>query len=870
MSGGAERRGRQREESLTATPSITPAPTARAATFWTALICLLLTGAAVLDLVLTRNSTWHLLEASLSPPAFIVAMVGLFALCELALVHIEFRHEAYSISLAGIPLVLGALTGSATDLVLARVVGGLIGFAILRPPTMKAVYNASAYAFEAATIATAVHWLLPVGARLDVRTAITCLLVVAAVDVLMSLLVVLVIILHGSRLGFRDILQTFLPATIFSAANTTCALVAAVLIESGTLGVVLLAVTAAASAVMFKAYLVRRRRHQSLALIHEFVEQGAGLHSPQDLAARLLARMQTLLRCTEVELVLASSDDPAAPTTRLRTSDDGDLIVEDGVPVSADWLLLRVVATNEAVLLPRTTTDPGMRDWLAARGTRDALVVPMPGAGQELALIVTGRLGEAMSFTKDDVTLTRTLFGHLAVALHGTRVVEQLRHDARHDALTGLPNRALLGEALAEALRRERSACAVLLLDLDRFKEVNDALGHHVGDELLQVVANRLRGAVPPSSVVARLGGDEFAILLRAADNALIEAQQVASRIVGALSEPVQLADALVSTGASIGIALPARGLTDSDMLRHADTAMYAAKAAGKPVLYTDELDRGRSERLVMLADLHVALERDELELLYQPQLDFQTGEIVAAEALVRWRHPRLGVLTPDAFIPLAESTGLIHPLTDVVLRKALRQAKDWLDAGRDLTVAVNMSARTVDAGLPDKIAAALAESGLPARNLVLEITESAVMDDPDRAVPTLRRVADLGVELSLDDFGTGYSSLSYLQRLPVQEVKIDRSFVFGLVGPTSSYTSAGLIRSIITIGEHLGLRVVAEGVENAGVLEVLRSLGCDLAQGYHIGRPGTSEQLMALLDSLPEEAAPAARPRALRSVANQ
>jgi diguanylate cyclase (GGDEF)-like protein len=841
----------------------------RSADVWTGLLCAVLVGVAGFELTTGAAHNWPLLDFASSPPLYITGMAALFALCELALVHVEFRHEAYSVSLSGIPLVLGVLTGSPTDLVVARVLGALLAFAVQRPSAMKAVYNACAYAFEAATVATLVHAWLPVGARLDVATAGACLVVVAAVDVMTSLLVILVITLHGSRLGPREMTQILLPSTVFGSASTTCALIAAILIESGNLGVILLGVTGAACAAMFKAYLVRRRRHQSLALIHEFVEQGAGLHSPEDLAARLLARMQTLLRCSEIELVMADTEDPTAITTRLRTTDDGTLVVEDGPPVSSDWLLLRVVSTNDAVLLPRTTTDPGLRDWLAARNTRDALVVPMPGAGQELALIVTGRLGEAMTFTKDDVTLTRTLFGHLAVALHGTRVVEQLRHDARHDTLTGLPNRALLAEALGNALIHDRSSCSVLLLDLDRFKEVNDALGHHVGDDLLRVVANRLRQAVPPAAVVARLGGDEFAILLRGVDDPLSEAQKVAAAIRTKLAEPVQLADALVSTGASIGIAMPSRGLTDSDMLRHADTAMYAAKAAGQPVLYTDELDRGRSERLAMLADLHVALERDELELLYQPQLDLSTGEIVAVEALVRWRHPRLGVLSPDAFIPLAESTGLIHPLTDIVLRKALRQCRDWVDSGRNLTVAVNMSARTVDSGLPDKVAAALTEAGLAAHHLVLEITESAVMDDPDRAVPTLRRVADLGVELSLDDFGTGYSSLSYLQRLPVQEVKIDRSFVFGLGGPSSSYTSAGLIRSIITIGEHLGLRVVAEGVEDGGVLDVLRGLGCDLAQGYHIGRPGTSEQLLALLDKRPAEE-PRARTRALRSVANQ
>jgi predicted signal transduction protein with EAL and GGDEF domain len=361
---------------------------------------------------------------------------------------------------------------------------------------------------------------------------------------------------------------------------------------------------------------------------------------------------------------------------------------------------------------------------------------------------------------------------------------------------------------------------------------------------------------VPDGALVARLGGDEFAVLLTSPSDAHAHAQGVAARIDAALAEPVHLIEGLVSTGASLGIAVATTGLTDSDMLRHADTAMYAAKATGQPVIYADDLDKGRAERLAMLADLHIALERDELELLYQPQLDLVTGQITAVEALVRWRHPELGLLSPDAFIPLAESTGLIHRLTDVVLRKALRQCRDWADAGLNITVAVNLSARSVDAALPEKIRKALADGGLPARRLILEITESAVMDDPDRAVPILRTVADIGVNLSLDDFGTGYSSLSYLQRLPVQEVKIDRSFVSGLGGPTSSRASAALIRSIITIGENLGLRIVAEGVENSHVLEVLRGLGCDLAQGYHIGRPGTSEQLMALLETTNHAAA--------------
>ena len=758
------------------------ARSSKAATTWTWLIAAVLALIAGTELDVTAKVAWPLLDFAMPATPYVLGIAGLYALSELGLVHIEFRHQAYSFSLSGIPLVLGILTGTPTHLVLARVLGTLVAFALQRPPATKAVYNVCAYAFEAATAATLIHSLVPRGARLDLATAGWCCLVVAGLDLLMSLLVAVVISIHGSRLGWREIVQILAPAAIFSAASTACALVAALLIESGPLGVVLLCIASASCAVLFQAYLIRRRRHQSLALIHEFVEHGAGVQSVEDMASRLLGRMQVLLRCNDIELVVAGTE-PGTPTTRFSVGDGRQLEVTEGDPVTTDWLLLRVVSTGKPVLLPRTTSDVGLRDWLSARGARDAVVVPMPGAGREVALIVSGRQGDTTSFTKDDVTLTRTLAGHLAVAMHGVRVVAQLRHDARHDTLTGLPNRALLGEELTKALQAA-APCAVLLLDLDRFKEVNDALGHHVGDQLLRVVATRLRAAVPTGAVVARLGGDEFAVLLAPGQDVIATAQRVATTISRVLAEPVQLSEGLVSTGASLGIALSGRDISGSDVLRHADTAMYAAKGHGAPVLYTDELDKGRAERLAMLADLHLALERDELELLYQPQLDLATGAIVAVEALVRWRHPTHGLLSPDAFIPLAESTGLIHPLTDVVLRKALRQCRDWLDGGLDITVAVNLSARSVDGGLPEKIAKALAEAGLPARALILEITESAVMDDPDRAVPALRRVADIGVKLSLDDFGTGYSSLSYLQRLPVQEVKIDRSFVFGLAGP--------------------------------------------------------------------------------------
>ena len=267
---------------------------------------------------------------------------------------------------------------------------------------------------------------------------------------------------------------------------------------------------------------------------------------------------------------------------------------------------------------------------------------------------------------------------------------------------------------------------------------------------------------------------------------------------------------------------------------------MYAAKASGTSIaVYTADLDAGRGDRLALLADLHLALEHDELELHYQPKLDLAFNVVTGVEALVRWTHPTRGPVPPDVFIPLAESTGLIDQLTRLVLAKALHQCRSWQDAGLDLTVAVNLSARNVmNNDLPDLVAVALVDAGLPAHKLILEITESCLMGDPERTIPTLERLSDIGVTLSLDDFGTGYSSLSYLQRLPVREVKIDRSFVLGLSHATDSHASGVLIRSIISLGTSLSLRIVAEGVETAEALETLRQLGCDIIQGYHIGRP--------------------------------
>ena len=416
---------------------------------------------------------------------------------------------------------------------------------------------------------------------------------------------------------------------------------------------------------------------------------------------------------------------------------------------------------------------------------------------------------------------------------------EALRHQALHDALTDLPNRTLLQDRLAQALRsaqRDGHPLALLLLDIDRFKEVNDTFGHAAGDRLLRQVGRRLRRVVRAADTVARLGGDEFAVLLPATDTG--GATTAAEKIRRALEQPVGRGGYRVSAEASIGIALyPAHGAEAATLLQHADVAMYAAKRTGEGwAVYNPAHDRSSPDRLALLTDLRGAIAGGELALHYQPKVELATGRVRRVEALVRWQHPRRGLLPPAQFIPLAEQTGLMGPLTLWVLGEALRQCARWRQAGLALGVNVNLSmANLHDPALPEAVAGLLQAHGVAPADLRLEVTESAMAADMTRTIATLERLATLGVHIAVDDYGTGYSSLAYLKRLPVDELKIDKGFVRHLA---TDETDATIVRSTIGLGHNLGLRVVAEGVEDHATLELLRVMGADAVQGYYVSRP--------------------------------
>ena len=443
----------------------------------------------------------------------------------------------------------------------------------------------------------------------------------------------------------------------------------------------------------------------------------------------------------------------------------------------------------------------------------------------------------------------------LYAVYRGGRHAVNSKHQATHDALTGLPNRSFFQRVVAEESKRNRTEgrYAILLFDLDRFKEINDTLGHAWGDRLLIEVAARIRNVVRSQDFLARLGGDEFALLLTGVIESDL-AEQIARRIADALSEPIEMENLTVQVDLSIGIASSTCEQRDAEeILRQADVAMYQAKRQHLEIHVFDASDdHFHPDRLRLAAELRSGIHAAELVLHYQPKLDLHTNHVASVEALVRWQHPRLGLLSPDAFIELAEHTGVMRSLTWKVIETALVDCGRWRQAGLSLTVAVNVSMRTLrEQRFPADVAELITRAGADAEWLMVEITESTIMADPEAVMTVLHGLEEMGVLLSIDDFGTGYSSLSYLRQLPVRELKIDRSFVKNL-GDARSGNEAAIVQSTIELAHHLGLRVVAEGVEDRATFECLPRLGCDEIQGYYLSRPLPADDLTVWLEDRP------------------
>jgi diguanylate cyclase (GGDEF)-like protein len=781
-------------------------------------------------------------SAAVSLPWWLLALG--FAIAGLLVFDIEVNREAHSFTFSEVPLALGLLFAGPAGLIVGRLVGetGVLVFRERQGP-MKLVFNLSVCVAECSTALVAFRMIVGSNGINAPGTWIAVFAAVLIADGVGVAAVALAIHWHGGR---PDVAGLWIWAGITASANTSLALAGALLLWTNGWAASLLVVVGVVLLLAYRSYTALSRRYASLSLFYDFTTTVAGSVRAEPVLETILEKTRELLRADFAEITVLRGDGGGGEILHLAARTDAPIVagtVDALVP--APCLVGPVVDRHRVAIVARGTRDVEERTFLEHAGIRDAMVAPLLTNGEVMGAITVGdRIGEVSTFDSEAARLFLTLANHASVALENGRLIDQLSREvlerefqALHDALTGLPNRTLFLERVAETTRRpSRQGFAVLLLDLDGFKDVNDTLGHDNGDLLLEEVARRLPQSVPPGSTVARLGGDEFGVLL---PDAATEADALAvSRAVReVLGRPYEIAEMTLESSGSIGVACwPEHADDVSALIKCADVAMYDAKTTTEGIAtYHADRDDHTLRRLSLASQLRRAIENDELMVYYQPKARLSDGEIIGVEALARWRHEELGMVPPDEFVAIAERTGLIGPLTGFVLRTAIEQCAEWRRAGYDLSVAVNLSVRNLlDLDLPASIGRLLALSRVNPSCLILEITESTIMDTR-RGVDALERLAGMGIHLAIDDFGTGYSSLSYLQELPVHELKVDKSFVMGIGVDRSN---AAIVRTIVDLGHNLGLRVVAEGVEDQVCWDALRAMSCDIAQGYALSRP--------------------------------
>jgi diguanylate cyclase (GGDEF)-like protein len=766
-------------------------------------------------------------------PWFLLA--GGFAASEMFPVHLDIRRNTWSATLTEIPLIIGLALSPPMDVVIGQVLGCVIGWGLIRRQALqKLAFNTAIAAFEAAAAVVVYHLIAGGQSVLFPRVWAAAFAAMLIEGVVSTFGVTAAITaLTGTRPS--GVLENFLVSgVVASFCGTALGLGAAMVLRTQPYAIGILCIIATILAFGYHELATTRRRYSGLQLLYSFTEAMQQSSAQSGVVEQLLDTTRKLLGAEVAEVVLCH--DRGHLSRHLLNPDE---FVESDVGGSSSWETAEGLASG---LLARSgTREKKAADWLEAQGWADGMMVPLKRNGQVIGtMAVANREGEVATFDTDNLKLFETLANHAAMALENHELIDQLQWEATHDTLTGLGNRRefyrCLGTALEE--RRTGTKIAVALVDLDRFKEINDTFGHHTGDTFLQWLGQRFKVLLPADAMAARLGGDEFAVFLPYEGDA-DGAVSVIERVLRPLwEEAFTIGDVEVAVNASTGVAVaPDHAEDPVTLVQRADVAMYLAKGDRSGVAgYSTERDTYSPRRVGLVSALRTAIEHGELTLLYQPKLDLVSGRIHEAEALVRWQHPREGTLLPDQFIPLAERTGLIVPLADVVLEQALADCADWGVRLPRTGVAVNLSIGNLT---DDRVVASVTEFlkryGVAPEYLTLEVTESQIMEDEKRHVAVLEALAGIGVTLSVDDFGTGYASFAYLTRLPVHQVKIDKSFV-GLMDVSPN--DAAVVRSVIELGQDLGITVVAEGVETEANLQTLKQLGCTVAQGYHIGVP--------------------------------
>ena len=792
----------------------------------------------------------------------------LFGIAEVCVLHVQMRGGARTVSLSEAPLVLGLFFTAPPDLVLARLIGPLVVFAIIRRQSLLKLGVNSAVLLVEVGMAVELFRLILAGAPVSSpRAWLAAYVAVLISGIVSAVLVTAVIALFQDEFHLNDLTRAVATSSAVSAVIGTIALVAVNALQRSTETGWLLAGAAAVILICYRAYAALTGRHAALARLYGFTDAISSTHEPDEVLRQLLLSAREIAAAEHAEIVFA----PALPeglSTRLTIDEGGRLQRNDasagpnasGMDIP-DPVHAQVLRTGTAILLPHRSglsRRPDWRRYLKRIGRREALAVPLrdappqesepvqtdssSGAAQVTgSLMVAGRVGQVRTFDAADLRLVETIANHAGLALRNGWLINGLTHAVRHDALTGLVNRSYLHQQLTDVLAEirsgDRAGAAVMICDLNGFKDVNDALGHQMGDVLLQQVARRASAALGPGDVLARLGGDEFAILLP--DTLTAEAAaEAGERVLRAIAEPVTLADLVISVGMSIGVALaPRHGIEASGLLKRADMAMYAAKATNRGLrLWESGMGQTDAQQLTFAGELRRALTDGELGVYAEPIASLITGEIVSVEVLPRWQHPERGLLMPEEFVPTAVSSGLASELARNLLGSAISACAEWRQINGDLGVSVNLPARALaDTSLPETVARLLEQHGLPADRLTLEIAESSVVTDDSTTLPGLRQLSALGVRVAIDGFGTGHSSLSYLRRMPIRQVKIDAGFVRRIDHDSSD---EAIVRSIVDLGAKLGLDVVAEGVDRQAVWDQLRRMGCGQAQGALLARP--------------------------------
>jgi diguanylate cyclase (GGDEF)-like protein len=788
------------------------------------------------------------------------ALAAAFVLTELFVINFHVRRDAHSISLGEIPFMLGLAMASPMALLVGRIVGAsvvLIGHR--RQAIHKFIFNQGIFLLDTA-VAVSVYRLLLSG-----RSQVSPAGLGAGFVALLAALVVgvsavaVAVWLTQPQVAFRTVIQSLGAGTVIGVLSSALAVGGLFLAWQDPLALIGVAILAGGVYAVLRVYGALGKRYGDLEAMYSFTSEIDGAVATEELIEVTLTQTRDFFGAGFTEAVLSRG----VGSTAVSLGEEG--IRRRPAPPSLVSGLAGVLPEGESVI--SVLMDDGPPEVVAhysEQGMTGGMLAILGGGAGTATLLTVGPRSDGLKFTPDDLRLLDAIGRHARVSFERGRLVDRLRreigqkeHQAVHDALTGLPNRLHFTIVVEEALRRARDVdrrVAVLLIDLDRFKEVNDTLGHQRGDALLQEMALRLSDTLGGEEHVARLGGDEFGVLLRDLEG-VNEAIEWARKIGSALHRPFVNEGLPIQVSGSLGIALaPDHGTDGNTLLRRADVAMYEAKAHGSSFeVYDQQTDKYSTRRLAMAAELRSAIETDEVRLAYQPKAEIESRTIIGVEALARWRHPRHGQVPPDEFVELAERTGLIGPLTEHVLRTALRDIGRLGDAGIGMHVSVNIAASSLaDEEFPGVVARLLDEYDVSPQSLILEVTETTMMTDSARARLVLGAIADLGVGLSIDDYGTGYSSLTYIASLPAHEVKIDRSFVTDMA---IDERLANIVSSTTALVHSLGKKVVAEGVENAATWSLLSDAGCDIVQGYYLARPMFFPELRAWLDggAIPE-----------------